>query len=658
MPPGLKPPRFIQRARSVRASGPGPAAAVGMGSIGYGAGGPIFLDAFRSKRAPTATELVNSYKAVAFACIRLNACGVARVPLRLYATTGKGERRPRRSVRRVSIPEQRRLRKYKYLRRSIADDVEIDEVTEHPFLDALDAPNPYFDGNLFLQHAVVSLDVTGTSYFFPVRPDVSFASREWWPLHSQYVFPIKGENGEVLKHYQYFAERFAPDELVRFRTVSIRDPYLSGFAPLHACFEQLGLVDYYTAVVESILKTGARMSVVFTPTDPDKPPGEPERQRFERDVNNRFTGGRSGHALVTNGAWTPTPIQFPPEDLAKLEISKHARLIAANCFDVPISMLDTESSNRATAEASIFQHQYYAIEPRCVLLASALTHQLARPVDPRLFFAFDNPVGANKELDAKVFDIYLKDAVLSPDEVRAEIDYDAAAWGGEEPYISNTLVQPSTADAQRELTQSNLEKGIGQKPPATGKEDEPDPGETPDKKKPKPDDDERALMESVSRLLDRLGEQLETRATPGHRDGDACPRTSYEPAADPGSGRAAGEGRAREHVWTADGGATPAQASGVVQQAAQAGPGDNPDGGDRAAGDDRALGSERHGRMEGPDDADDRGVLGRVGEGDAGETGPGPGRVAGEQPVHGEQDPGGDPPVLPGNEPDDQPPAQ
>ena len=61
---------------------------------------------------------------------------------------------------------------------------------------------------------------------------------------------------------------YQPDELIRIRWISLRDPYLSGYAPLHACFEQSGLGDYYTAAVESILKGGPRPSYMLSPKDP------------------------------------------------------------------------------------------------------------------------------------------------------------------------------------------------------------------------------------------------------------------------------------------------------------------------------------------------------------------------------------------------------
>ena len=113
--------------------------------------------------------------------------GVARVPLRLYARTLPGMRAPGRGLRVISrgVPRARaplragglpRLgtRPLTPLARTVgatasgADEVE--EITEHPYLDALDCPCPDFDGRLLLMYLTACLDAVGSAYLYPVRP--------------------------------------------------------------------------------------------------------------------------------------------------------------------------------------------------------------------------------------------------------------------------------------------------------------------------------------------------------------------------------------------------------------------------------------------------------------------------------------------------------
>lgn len=412
---------------------------VSSGSIGYGAGGPVYLDDFRSKRPPTPSELVNAYKSVAFSCVDLNANAVAKVPLRLYARTGRGQMSPRFwETRRLGSAERgllaRRLESHQLTRGTVSGGDEIDEIVDHtnPLLQLLARPNPYFDGNQLIQHLARSLDVIGQAHWYPESLGPGYAPHELWPLHSQYCFPVKGVGNRIIDRWTYFADEIPFEALVWFRFISLRDPYAGGYAPLHACFEQLGLIGYYTATVESILKSGARPSAIVGPKDPKMPWSPEQAKRMETRINNKFSRGQQGDTLVVDGSFDFQPLTLPPADLAGQVISREARLVAANCFGVPITMLETESSNKATASEGSIQHQRNAIEPRCTLIGAALTAQLARRVDERLFFAFDNPVQEDKKANADVHKIYLDTKVLVPNEVRTELGYEPRE-GGDEP---------------------------------------------------------------------------------------------------------------------------------------------------------------------------------------------------------------------------------
>lgn len=405
------------------------------GSIGFGGGGPVYLDAFRSKRAPTPSELVNAYKAVAFACININANAVTAVPLRLYCKTGRGEAAPRFwPSRRLNRIEQdwlmRRLYKNRLTRGITSGKDHIEEICDHPFLDVLQTPNEHFDGNTLIQHLSRTLDVVGTAYWFPERTDETWTPSEIWPLHSQYCYPVKGTGRTLIQDYTYFGDRFAFNELIRFRFVSIRDHYLSGFSPLHACFEQLGLIDYYTAVVESTLKGGARPEGLIGPKDPKQPWSKEERKRIETDVNNRFGRGNQGRIWAVDGSFDFEQLSYPPADLAGLAISKDARLLAANCFDVPMSMLENESSNKATASEGTSQHQRNAVEPRLAIIASKLT-DMVRKIDPRLFIAADDAVQKDRTSEAKIHKTYLDTRVITRNEARADLGLEPIEGGDE-----------------------------------------------------------------------------------------------------------------------------------------------------------------------------------------------------------------------------------
>ncbi len=462
--------------------------------------GPLFVDWNRTRRAPAPPELVEAFKQIVFACATLNANGVARTPLRLYASTRAGQHRPKALTRRLETRRERSLRSAPHLHRFTKAADAIDEVLEHPLLEAVNRVNPDWDHNALLRHAVFSLDVIGRAYWW-MEPGRGGTVANVWPLLAQYVLPLRDPVSSLVSGYRYFDQEYAPDALVRMRQSSLRDPYALGLAPAEAAFAYVGLADQFVSLQENLLTQGARPSLLVSNKDPAEPMGKEERARFQRDINASFTRGGAGMAWVVDGALDVKTLTFPPADLAALQISENAVQRIANCFGVPLSLLKTEDVNLANAEAGHRQHAELAIDPRCNLIASALTQwtrtegqRLERSLKARgsalslgwdrLFWAFDNPVKEDQERNARVHDLYVKDGVLTINDVRAELGYDPVDWG-DEPWLPSSLAQPSSAPA------AEPDEEPGKNPdPAADEEPDPKAGTTPDRDDEADDDED------------------------------------------------------------------------------------------------------------------------------------------------------------------------
>jgi phage portal protein BeeE len=504
--------------------------------------GPSFVDWSRTRRAPSPPELVESFKQVVFACATLNANGVARTPLRLYATTRHGQHRPKCLTRRVKRETESRLRNIAQLERYTKGADEIDEVVEHPLLEAVNEVNPDWDHNALIRYTVFCLDVIGRAYWWMEAGRSGPAARVW-PLLAQYVLPIRDPSTSLVREYHYFDQTYEPDQLVRMRQTSMRDPYALGLAPAEAAFAYVGLSDQYVSVQENLLTQGVRPSLIVSNKDPAEPMGKEERARFQRDINTQLARGGTGLAWVVDGAVDVKTLTFPPSDLAALEISENAVQRVANCFGVPLSLLKTEDVNLANAEAGHRQHAELAIDPRCVLIASALTKWTraegrrverslkARGEEVRLgwdrvFWAFDNPVKEDQERNARVHDLYVKDGVLTINDVRADLGYQSVEWG-DQPWLSSSLSQPL----------DDADEGEPGDEPAEDEEDQPEP------------DPDRAEEDEAKRLrgrksvrsvhADGFGRTLKARRRrdrrnrkkPGHASGEGSHH--FDPAQHP-----------------------------------------------------------------------------------------------------------------------------
>lgn len=440
----------------------------------FGAGGPLFSDGFRTKAAPSPDRLIDAFRGVAYSCARLNANGVSRTPLRLYVTTARHEPRPRCLARPTTAAARARLERLPYAAVTLARGIEtgLDEVVDHPILTLLrtvnrSPDNPFAGLQSLLYYLELCKELTGQAYWKFDRDGLDVPS-QLWPLDPRtrpIPFASPRADGRVIDHYvDPFGEEMAPETIARFRFLSPRNPYVASMGPTEAAYQQLGVRDKFEASVEALLANAFHPSAIVSAKNPDRPIGEDVKPRLESDLAKKFSRGRSGGVVIADGAIEYHPWEQPPTDTGGLEVSKEAKETIANCYDVPMTLLSMQTSNRASAEAGNYAHAVNGVAPRCEQLGEELTAWVRR-LDAagslnwgRLILAFDNPVPEDEEREMKVQVGYVKAKVKLPDEVREELGYGPRPDGkGMEPVEAGR-----PADA----------KGEGAKHPATDEDDE------------------------------------------------------------------------------------------------------------------------------------------------------------------------------------------
>lgn len=420
---------------------PGGGASVGIG------GGPYALDAFGVRPAPSPWRLVESYKSLIYTCANLNANGLVRVPLRLYATTSRarGERLPRCLHRSVDRRQARHLAaRVPHAARAMAGSDRVDEVVEGPWLDLVDRPCEGWDRTALLHYFVLSMDVAGDAYGRIVAPP-GFAPSELWPLQPQSVFPVVQADEARPSAYRYFRETYPAGEVLEVKHVSLRNPYGRGMGPTEAALQYAGLEDKFVSVQDQVLSS-PRPGMMFSPETERAPLGEPERMKLEADLNRKYSGPGASRSIVASTPLRGQPITHPPTDLGGLQLSRYDLERTANCFGVPISLLTSET-NLANVQASHRQHAELAIEPRCLRLAAALT-MLAQRYERRLFWAFDSAVAEDRMAETKIYDMKVKNGTATINEARAADGCAPVPWGDEPPAAIAAGIAPAEAPAK------------------------------------------------------------------------------------------------------------------------------------------------------------------------------------------------------------------
>ena len=431
----------------------------------FGTGGPSWGDGFKTRRPPSTREMTDAFRAVAFACARINANAVAKTPLKQYVTTTKGQAQPRCDRRPISKHQRGYLESVGFLTPELArSGVEVEEMIDSPIMRVLRRPtrtpdSPFKGVWSLLWFTQISMDIVGSAYHQVVRDGFGTVS-ELYPLSPRYVIPVpfaepRADN-RVISHYlDSWGETIKVEDIARYRWISLTNPYVSHYGPLEACFAELGVRDKFEATAGALFDNVFHPSAIISAKNPDRPIGEDVKPRLEADLKKHFTRAKAGGVVISDGSLQYDPWQQPQTDVGGLEVSREAKTTIANCFDVPMPLLEMTDSNLASAAAAETALAKCSTLPRCGQIAEQATGWLREVSerDPmkgqhgptnwdRTFVAFDNPVPTDEANRTKVQVSLANIGAKTPNEIRRENGDEDVPWG-DEPWIAGTLRQPS-----------------------------------------------------------------------------------------------------------------------------------------------------------------------------------------------------------------------
>lgn len=367
-----------------------------------------YIDIDKSKRAPSDSELINEYKRTAYACSNLNANAVAIAMdnVKLYVKTRKGERKARCLTKKLTKYQYHKLCNNKAAAAYTKDFLEIEEVVQHPVLDLLKKVNsfPGFIGYSNWVFTQLYQEIIGRAYWYIVDDPVLGIPKEIWIIPSQYMKPYCLYGSKKLVDYYLYTgdiqnKEYSVDEIIPYLLPSLTNPYTTGMSPLRAAFEANEVSNKLISHENSFLENEARPDMIISPGR-ESAIGLDEARNFERRFSKRFSRGNIGRPFVSEEEVTVTPLQFPPRDLARLEINKWGKTEIANAYGTPLALLESEQIDRATLEAAREQHAHDAILPRVTRILGILNVELITRYDDsgRLFLCAEDVVPELREI--------------------------------------------------------------------------------------------------------------------------------------------------------------------------------------------------------------------------------------------------------------------
>jgi len=385
----------------------------------------------------TAQDRLKHFVHWVYVCVTKNASAMASVPLRVYVSTDEEGQykylRKGKDTRAVKLKKLKELATNPLTFQRINRSAQTEEVVNHPFIELWRNVNPFMNGYEMVELIDIYLEMTGDAYLYIVKDNLG-VPRQLWILPSQYVRVVP-DRQNFIKGYLYGTSAsdsvaLTPDEVIHFKFPNPNSIW-KGFPPLAAGMAAVKRKESMDDYEASLLANNARPDFLIVSKNAI-PKTTKKELREEWQMLYGSKRGRGKPALIDSADIEIKELGFSPKDIAYVNGQKMTKEEIAGTFGVPVSKIvpDAKYSN---AEVGDREWKSDTIRPRLRRIEDKLNEQLMPMYDKKLYVAFDNPVPEDREFALKKSETYLKNGVITINEVReAEglepVNYGESAW--------------------------------------------------------------------------------------------------------------------------------------------------------------------------------------------------------------------------------------
>ena len=307
------------------------------------------------------------------------------------------------------------------------------EIMDHPLIDLMRLPDPDMSYQGWMAVLIGYLDLIGNAYFEVVRKGSKIVGLK--PLLSEFMFLQLSPDGRVIKYcYMPAAQHtvtkeYDPKDILHIRN-SKAGSLSYGRGTVEGCLLECAILRDMSQSIISISQNSGVPSAHIQVSG--KVGSQKEADEAAERFRAKYSGMNRGRPMVTfadektGNKVDITTLQFKPSDMLYPEQMLEARKVVAASFEVPMDLLSSENSNRASAVTALDHFKEYTVLPLLTLVFSELS-KLCEEYDDRLFFGYDasEVVQGDVTKQSQMLDLYVKDSIMTIAEARSAIGLDA-----------------------------------------------------------------------------------------------------------------------------------------------------------------------------------------------------------------------------------------
>lgn len=388
-------------------------------------------------------ELLKLNKNIVGVCNQRNATAIASTPLRLFAIKNNKSQKflyPTKELNHVEVDKIKRESKSFIVKQAS----NIVEVVEHPVFNVLNNVNDsdlnYYDG---MELTSSYLGMIGNCFWQIVKKGKTPIGINVLP--AEYT-TVKLDNEMNVTGYRTFngiyEMNYEPSQIIHFKNVAPglfwrvwNNALKTGIYGMGDCEYVLDEIYLYNSILDYLRALTENNSI---PASIIKYKAGRLDKNTMQDVQSQWdkvlrTWKRAGKTKVMDQDFDFIPVSLPPKDLDFENGRKWLLMVIANAFGVPVDLLTTDNSNRATANTAISNYFRFTIKPKLKRLEEKLNSHLMPLFDSDLFLEFDEVVPNDEALAIKQENQDLLNGVITINEVRKSRGLSDVEWGNE-PY--------------------------------------------------------------------------------------------------------------------------------------------------------------------------------------------------------------------------------
>jgi HK97 family phage portal protein len=389
-----------------------------------------------------------------YVCASRNAANFASSPLRLFVTKKTSNQKIYAPTKRLNTSYKKEL----LSRANIASlpcirkAVDVEEITEHRWLDTLQTVNPFMNRFSLLEISDAYQELTGYCYWYVMR-DMLGLPVEIWPIPPDRMHPVP-DPVKFVSHFIYIYGnvkiRFEPEEIVWFRWPDPSDPY-GAMSPLSAMAQEYNIDRNMNTYENALFTNNCRLEGYFSS---DEEISDTDFDMVKEELKEAYGGVKNaGKAPLLDKGIKFYPMNLAPKDLSFLKGREVTKQAIYDAYGVPEGLFD-KTANRANSESAQYTYMKHTISPRHRRFEEKLNESLIPLYDEKLFVAFDNCVPEDEELEIKRNTAYVG-VLLTPNEIRTEVLGKEPIEGGDTLTAKESPKEPQETDDNEDLDIDN-----------------------------------------------------------------------------------------------------------------------------------------------------------------------------------------------------------